>query len=232
MKRPILPMVCIGLVSAGLANSQELSQAQAPSQQQQERVQLRTQTTEVEQRDSSRFELRQQPTRASTEAATSTPVPPRHKHVETSAEAAAIGDNAQVISLRETPGPVRRHIERQAAFVPLQRIVKQMHGDKAVYEATFDGATLQTKLLLAEDGKPMNLHLASASPVVYEAAGSQRPTNRQSNQMPRATMDRLRQQIGNAQIQSIQPRTIYEVQLQQNGQAQQIWVYEDGSILR
>jgi hypothetical protein len=237
MKPQILPMFFIVLLSAPPVDAEAQQQSAVPTTTYSEELQVQEPTVQTETRSegASRFELRQE--RRIVEdgsVRTKDEIPT----VQTSPEAATLSDTAQLISIRETPDPVRKHIERQAAFVPLQSIIRQTQDDKTVYEANFLGLKVASKLLLSEEGVPLNLHVRSTAPVMYDAAGAQRPaqeppaTPAEPSQISQQAVNRLQQQIGNAEIRSVQPRTIYDVTIEANGQAQQVWVSEDGSIIR
>jgi len=157
-------------------------------------------------------------------------------------QAEATGRNP---ALDNAPAAVKEQVMRHATDQDLKELdVLEWEGAN-IYEAVFEGKHSETRLRLGENGAPVSMHIVGrGGPAIEEAAGARRDNSPEPQlQQPAAAAlqqpvvssevrDRIQQQLGETQLLEIQPKIFYQLNIRQNGEVQQIWADENGTVLR
>ncbi|MFN7139960.1 MAG: hypothetical protein ACK4UN_11555 [Limisphaerales bacterium] len=143
--------------------------------------------------------------------------------------------------LEQAPAPVRTQVLRHASVDPLQKLSAERWNGVTIYQATFEGDRVDTRLRMDEFGQPVTLHIAGRGEQIEEAAGARRddPTPaqpevsaQQNGTVPPAVRQRMQAQLGEVAIEEVQPQVFYQLTIRHNGQVQQIWADQEGTILQ
>lgn len=150
--------------------------------------------------------------------------------------------DSQTVSLQQTPAAVRQQFSKLESVASLRSIRKQMRGDMPVYDATFRQRNSETEFAVLESGRPISLRISGTGQQVNEPAGAQRratfaqedaaPTANQAGELPQAVRNTLQQQLGSAQIRSVEANPLYDITLVNNqGRQQKARIAADGTLL-
>lgn len=159
-------------------------------------------------------------------------------------------DSLRNPDLDNAPDAVKEAILRQARGQTLKELaVHKMNGAK-IYEAIYESNNAETRLRLDENGDPVSMHIAGlGGEMINEAAGARRDDQPQQQQqaqpqtqqatatqqpsVPQDVRQRIEQQLGQeAALLEVQPKVFYQLNIRQDGNVQQIWADESGTVLR
>jgi hypothetical protein len=150
-------------------------------------------------------------------------------------------------ALDNAPDAVKEQFLRNAAAQNLKELAVHQWNGANIYEAVFEGQNVETRLRLDESGAPLSMHIAGlGGPIVDEAAGARRDDRPEAAQpqaqqaapiqqpsVPNEIRERIQQQLGDeTPLLEVQPKVFYQLNIRQNGNVQQIWADETGTVLR
>jgi hypothetical protein len=165
------------------------------------------------------------------------------------------GDSLRDGRLDQAPDAVKEQILRHAAGKQLQELSAHEWNGVTIYEAVFEGENSETRLRLAENGAPISMHIAGIETggQIAEAAGARRDTETrpaparqddvtqpqaeqrattQPHGVPDSIRKRMQEQLGEIQIEGVRPKIFYQLDIRHDGNLQQIWADDEGTLLR